>query len=63
MESGSLKLPESFGPHRPVMGMLYLYLYSNKRDVCMMMSNFLSTLLVNSLIHDPEMGSNINYLF
>jgi hypothetical protein len=24
-ESGSLNLPESSGPHRPVMGMLYFY--------------------------------------
>jgi hypothetical protein len=24
-ESGSLNLPEPSGPHRPVMGMLYLY--------------------------------------
>jgi hypothetical protein len=26
MESGSLNLPEPSGPHRPVMGLLYLYL-------------------------------------
>jgi hypothetical protein len=26
-ESGSLNLPEPFGPHRPVMGMLYLTRY------------------------------------
>jgi hypothetical protein len=25
-ESGSLKLPEPSGPHRPVMGLLYLYM-------------------------------------
>jgi hypothetical protein len=25
-ESGSLNLPESYGPHRPVMGMPYLFL-------------------------------------
>jgi hypothetical protein len=28
-ESGSLNLPEPSGPHRPVMGLLYLYLYIN----------------------------------
>jgi hypothetical protein len=27
MESGSLNLPEPSGPHRPVIGLLYLYLY------------------------------------
>jgi hypothetical protein len=26
MESGSLNLPEHSGPHRPVMGLLYLYI-------------------------------------
>jgi hypothetical protein len=26
-ESGTLNLPEPYGPHRPAMGMLYLYLY------------------------------------
>jgi hypothetical protein len=26
-ESGSLNLPELFGPHRPVMGLIYLYLF------------------------------------
>jgi hypothetical protein len=26
-ESGSLNFPEPSGPHRPVMGMLYLYYY------------------------------------
>jgi hypothetical protein len=26
-ESGSLNLPESSGPRRPIMGLLYLYLY------------------------------------
>jgi hypothetical protein len=26
-ESGSLNLPEPSGPHRPVMGLLYLHLY------------------------------------
>jgi hypothetical protein len=26
-ESGRLNLPEPFGPHRPVMGLLYLYFY------------------------------------
>jgi hypothetical protein len=25
-ESGSLNLPEPSGPHRPVMGLLYLYM-------------------------------------
>jgi 3',5'-cyclic AMP phosphodiesterase CpdA len=28
-ESGSLNLPEPSGPHRPVMGLLYLYLFSS----------------------------------
>jgi hypothetical protein len=28
MESGSLNLPEPSGPHRPVMGLLYLYIYT-----------------------------------
>jgi hypothetical protein len=27
METGSLNLPEPSGPHRAVMGLLYLYLY------------------------------------
>jgi hypothetical protein len=27
MESGNLNLPEPSGPHRTVMGLLYLYLY------------------------------------
>jgi hypothetical protein len=29
-ESGSLKLPEPSRPHRPVMGLLYLYFEFNK---------------------------------
>jgi hypothetical protein len=27
-ESGSLNLPEPCGPHRPVMGLVYLFFYS-----------------------------------
>jgi hypothetical protein len=27
MESGSFNLPEHSGPHRPVMGLLYVYIY------------------------------------
>jgi hypothetical protein len=29
MESGSLNFPEPSGPHRPVMGLLYLYFFNS----------------------------------
>jgi hypothetical protein len=31
-KSGNLNLPEHSGPHRPVMGMIYLYLKSTAKE-------------------------------
>jgi hypothetical protein len=58
MESGSLNLPEPSGPHRPLMGMLYLfYLYVIARSACISVvyhfSLYLSIYFNKSSPHPP----------
>jgi hypothetical protein len=57
MESGNLNLPESSGPHRPVMGMLYLYLlYKSDIDVTVMSVNNVFSMYISWLFTDAKLG-------
>jgi hypothetical protein len=40
MESGSLNLPEPSGPHRPVIGILYFYVFLNSTTITVWVVNY-----------------------
>jgi hypothetical protein len=61
-ESGSLNLPEPSGPHRPVMGLLYLYLYQRLIDSSdsSIMNNLNTVLSESSCALIKGVGSDVH---
>jgi hypothetical protein len=50
-EYGSLNLPELSGPHRPVMGLLYLYLLVSHISILAFTLNIISIIYFSSNLH------------